>query len=92
MEHVLNIYSVVHYAINCLNRPDPLRDLMEVQLSELFAVTDYTPLKGLLAKILNVVATFAWTYMDLFVILISIGLSSRFKLINRDLERIRGEV
>lgn len=65
---------------------------MEVQLSQLFEETSYSPWKAFFGKILNVVATFSWNYMDLFVILISIGISTRFKQFNMNLERIKGEV
>lgn len=92
MEHVLNIYSVVNYAINCINHQNPIEFLMIVQLKELFEVTSYSPLKAFFGKILNLVATFSWTYMDLFVILMSIGISSKFKQFNSNLELIKGEV
>lgn len=43
----------------------------------------------MLAKFLNIIATFAWSYTDLFVILISIGLASKFKQINEDLMEVK---
>lgn len=92
VEHLLNIYSVIHYAVHCQASAHPIQYLFELQLSELFAVTEFTPLKGFLGKFLNVVATFGWTYMDLFVTLVSMGISSMFRQLNDDLDRIRGEV
>lgn len=41
-------------------------------------------------KFLNIIATFAWSYTDLFVIIISIGLASKFKQINEDLIAVKG--
>lgn len=47
---------------------------------------------AIVGKVTNVIATFCWNFMDLFVMIISIGLSSRFKQINKDLQRIKGQV
>lgn len=57
----------------------------------LFHITDYSLLKGILGKMVNILATFAWSFMDLFVMLISVGLSSRFELINTMLFRAKGK-
>lgn len=92
VEHLLSTASILHYSVHCLNETHPVQSLFQAQLSQLFAVTSYSPWKAAIGKVLNVLATFIWTYMDLFVILISLGLSSRFKQLNVDLERIKGEV
>lgn len=92
VEHVLSTVSILHYSVHCLNDTSPIQSLFEAQLSQLFAVTTFSPWKAAIGKVLNILATFIWTYMDLFVILISLGLSSRFKQLNMDLERIKGEV
>lgn len=46
---------------------------------------------GAWTKFLNIIATFAWSYTDLFVIVISIGLASKFEQINNDLRDIKGK-
>lgn len=92
-EHILNIISIVHFANSCPHpQKDPIRDFFLVNLSQLFKFTSYAPWKAFLGKILNVICTFIWSYMDLFVMLISVGLSNRFKLVNEDLMRIKGQV
>lgn len=35
---------------------------------------------------INISATFVWNFMDIFIIVISIGLSTNFELINKELE------
>lgn len=52
----------------------------------------YRPIIAFLGKIVNVCTTFLWTYMDLFVMLIGVGLSSRFRQINESLMRHKGQV
>lgn len=37
-------------------------------------------------------AAFIWNYMNIFVVIISIGISSRLKQLNDELERVKGEV
>lgn len=92
VEHILNIISIVYYAKKCLDPEDPLKEFFKSQLSQLFTFLPYSPWTAFFGKLVNVIATFCWNYMDLFVMMISIGLSSRFKQINMDLERIKGEV
>lgn len=88
----MNIVSIVYYAKKCLNQKEPIAELFRAQLSQLFTFVPYSPWIAFVGKLVNVIATFSWSYMDLFVMMISLGLSSRFKQINEDLQRIKGEV
>lgn len=88
----MNIFSIVHFSINCLRQEDPLKELFKVQISQLITFLPYSPFVAFIGKFVNIVATFAWNYMDLFVMIISVGLSSRFKQINEELQRVKGEV
>lgn len=65
---------------------------MLVQMPHLFFYTKYTPAKAIVGKIVNVISTFVWTYTDLFVMLISVGLVSRFRQINASLREHKGKV
>lgn len=62
------------------------------QLSQLFYFTSFSPAKAFVGKLLNVVSTFLWSFTDLFVMVVSLGLSSRFKQINDSLMRHKGMV
>lgn len=92
VEHILSMYSFLYYSMNCLEQNDPLNELLKTTLPELFSLVEYSTWLAILGKFLNVSSTFAWNYMDLFVMLISLGLSSRFKQINDDLQRVKGAV
>ena len=60
--------------------------------SQLFAFMSYSSTTAFVGKLINVMNTFVWTYMDVFVMLISVGLSSRFMQINENLFKHKGMV
>lgn len=92
-EHMLNTISIIRSATICSRSDaDRFKDFFMAQLSQLFYFTSYSPFNVFIGKSLNVISTFVWTFMDLFVILISVGLSTRFKQINDSLLRHKGIV
>lgn len=62
------------------------------ELESLFVYTTYAPWKAFIGRIVNTITAFMWTYMDVFVMAASVGLSSRFKQINENLMKHKGEV
>lgn len=92
-EHILNIISIVHFSNQCHNQnKNPIEEFFKAQLNQIFAFTEYAPWKAFLGKYLNVICTFVWTFMDVFVMTISIGVASKFRLLNDELMQIKGEV
>lgn len=90
---MLNTVSIVNSSIMCPREDaDQIKDFFMAQLSQLFYFTTYSPFKAFVGKIINVVSTFLWTFTDLFVMLISLGLSTRFRQINDSLMRHKGLV
>lgn len=89
-EHLLSITVGAHGANNCPTIRDPIRAYYVANYPQVFLVFPYSGELGTLAKFLNIIATFAWSYTDLFVIVISIGLASKFKQINEDLSEVKG--
>lgn len=63
-----------------------------MELNQLFTYFDYSPYLAFFGKMLNILSTFMWSYMDLFVMVVSIGLSTQFKKINRHLMKYKGQV
>jgi gustatory receptor len=84
--------TLTHTANNCAAIKDPIRAFFVVSLTQIFYVTEYSPYISVVGKIGNVLVTFIWSYTDLFVMLISIGLASRFKLINDFIQKHKGKV
>lgn len=56
----------------------------------MFRVFPYSGWLGSLFKFVNIVMTFAWSYTDLFVIIISIGLTNKFEQLNDRLRKVKG--
>lgn len=70
---------------------DPIRAYYVSSYQQVFTVYPYSGELGVFLKLLNVIATFVWSYTDLFVIVVSIGLASMFKQINEDLMEVKGQ-
>lgn len=79
-------------ALKAQPKKDSIKELFETQIPLIFTLTELTWWKALLSKWFNIVVTFVWSFMDLFVMVVSIGLASQFKQINADLKRVKGRV
>ena len=92
VEHLLNIISLVYNTSKCNTQKEPIEIFFLAHLQHIFYFTRYSLSKAFLAKYINCIATFVWTYMDLFVIIVSAGLTYRFNQINDSLMQIKGKV
>lgn len=92
VEHLLNIIAAIQNATNCMITNDNFQNVFIDQMPHIFYFTSYSPTKAILGKFVNVMATFMWTYMDLFIIIISVGLVFRFQQINNNLMKHKGKV
>lgn len=90
VEHVLNNINTVIHAIK--DKQDPWQTLFEAQLPLFFGKAKAMWWKAIFSKWLVIVVTFSWSFMDLFVIIISVGLTSLFKRLNADLKRVKNQV
>ncbi|KZC11436.1 Putative gustatory receptor 64f [Dufourea novaeangliae] len=61
------------------------------QFPQVFSITSYSLWKGILVDIINILSTFSWNFVDLFLILISIALVEQFRQLNSRLYSIRGK-
>jgi len=59
---------------------------------QFFAVTGYSLTTAIVTLITNFIATFTWNFTDLFIILMSLALTERFRLFNEYLGSVRGKV
>lgn len=84
-EHLLSITTEFTKHQTCRSIEDPMKKLIVSQLPHVFVCTNYSAIKGLIAKAVSVLATFMWSYTDLFLMIVSVGLSSLFKQINANL-------
>lgn len=92
IEHALSITSHISFAVVCLNHTITFEEFARVESVHVFVLVEYSIWLGMMGRFLNMVATFAWNFMDLFIILMSVGLTSLFDRINADLIHVKGEV
>lgn len=84
--------SIIMGALKSIPQKDPLQELFLVQIPLIFTLTELTWWNAILSKWFNIVVTFVWNFMDLFIIVISIGLISQLRQINVDLQLAKGKV
>lgn len=91
-ETLLSNISGIQKANDCMKTTNPIKNVFMEQMPHIFHFTSYSSTKAILGKFVNVMATFAWTYMDLFIMVISVGLVTRFQQINKSLMEHKGQV
>lgn len=91
-EHILALMTNIHYVRTCKPNEDQMSTIFFSQLYEIFRVTSYATWKGILGKFTNIVATVVWNYLNFFIVMVSFGVSSRFRQLNREMDRVKGEV
>lgn len=84
-EFLLSTIAEISKHTSCRSIEDPMKRLIVAQLPHVFLCTNYNTFKALVAKSINILATFVWSYTDLFLMIISVGISSCFKQINDSL-------
>ncbi|PNF40292.1 hypothetical protein B7P43_G05776 [Cryptotermes secundus] len=95
VEHALSKSSQIAVAAACT---DNVTDMFHHYFTktgtynQIFAVMDYSFATATLALINNFIATFTWNFTDLFIILVSLALTERFRLFNEYLVSFRGKV
>lgn len=88
----MNTASIVMGSLSVQPQKNAILELFETQVPLVFTLTELTWWNAILSKWFNVVVTFAWSFMDLFVMIVSVGLASQFRQINADLQHIKGRV
>lgn len=88
-EHLLSIVVGTYLANNCPAIRDPIEAFYVQHYPYIFIELPYSGPLGIFVKALNIAASVAWTYTDLFVIMVSIGLSTMFRQINDDLMEVK---
>lgn len=60
---------------------------------QVYSIVDYDGgIRGIFIEVLNYYCTFLWTFMDIFIIAISICLATRLKQLNEHLKQHKGMV
>uniref|UniRef100_A0A7G3AWS6 Gustatory receptor n=1 Tax=Lutzomyia longipalpis TaxID=7200 RepID=A0A7G3AWS6_LUTLO len=96
VEHMLFLANAVHNifieaSICQYNLPDKAKYYFLKQFSQIFKLIPYNILIGLGITWMNFSLTISWNFMDIFAILVSVGLSKRFEQINNRLRNVKGK-
>uniref|UniRef100_A0A0U5AXB0 Gustatory receptor n=1 Tax=Reticulitermes speratus TaxID=60591 RepID=A0A0U5AXB0_9NEOP len=95
VEHALSKASGIMTAVACT---DNITDVFRYYFTrtgtydQMFAVMEYSFTTAILTLITNFIATFTWNFTDLFIILMSLALTERFRLFNQNLDSVRGKL
>lgn len=91
-EHLLNILSNIHYTNYCPQTEDPIKNFFILTNQHIFLIFPYSVSLAIWGKVQNILCTFIWNYMDVFVMIVSIGLAAKFKQLNDNLFKFKGMV
>lgn len=88
-EHTLAMAANVYYVKSCRPNQNLLDEYFKSRLTPLFTFSEYALWKGVLGEVAFTLGGFVWNYMNVFVVIVSFGLSSRFKQLNGELLRVK---
>lgn len=91
-EHVLSMCTKIYQTFTCPQVTDDMKAIAITGITGVFYIVDFSLSLGIFLKYLNLVATFIWSFTDLFVIIISLGISIRFKQLNEKLRNDQEKV
>ncbi len=85
VEHLLAILNGIYLTSNCYGYESEIEAYFRQAFSGFFSLFSYNLMLGILAQSMNTFCTFAWTFIDCYLIVISILLTDKFRLINEKL-------
>lgn len=92
-EHLLCVAAAIHYIFIGMSEQFSVMDFIRKLLESLVPQSHALPMViAILISFINENATFIWNYIDVFIMIVSIGLSTHFKLLNIELEQATIEV
>lgn len=92
IEHILSIVSSVWAVLDCPKIKNIMQAYYVHNFPQVFTFFGYSHVLGFYVKFIHVTSTFVWSYADLFIMMISCGLSEKFKQINELMMKEKGKV
>ncbi|KAE8737858.1 Gustatory receptor 37 [Frankliniella occidentalis] len=95
VEHTLSMLGSLYFVWPCYQRGGILfvwQGYFLTKYLKTFTVTAFATWKATLLLLLQFINVFVWNFMDLFVALFAMGLSSRFRQVNAELQATKTEV
>ncbi|KAL7038090.1 hypothetical protein ACKWTF_009450 [Chironomus riparius] len=91
IEHILSIISALAIVVDCPRIKNIMKAYYVKSFPQVFSFLPYSTAFGIYIKFIHVTSTFMWTFTDLFIMMISCGLSEKFKLINERMLEDKGK-
>lgn len=93
VEHLFYVGSMFHFITTAHSEQDPLPFIVENCVPYTFNSTRCIPTWATIPiNFISITASFVWNFLDAFILVISIGLSTLFQLFNDELMDTHGEV
>lgn len=90
VEHSLSVGSTYHFTITCFDDKDPVTEVIRRKVPYILNSDDKIPFwLAIFIDMISITATVIWNYVDVFIMLVSIGLSAQFKMFNTELKEAR---
>ncbi|KAK4879371.1 hypothetical protein RN001_007517 [Aquatica leii] len=84
VEHLFFILNALNSMWKCKNQTAEI--YFTYAFPQFFTTVSYAHWKAVLVEILNILGTFCWNFLDLFIIIISFALAVRFKQISKRIQ------
>ncbi|XP_075236776.1 gustatory receptor for sugar taste 64f-like [Lycorma delicatula] len=88
IKNIANALPCVDYQYN----ENLVETYYQSSFKQVFSVTNFAFWKSIPVSFINLIATCGWNFMDLFIMIMSVAISSRFNQINNRLEAVKGKV
>lgn len=82
IEHTMSIMSNLVNVMQCPQQHSITEAFFRSHMGFIFNIIDYNLYLALFSKWMNIISTFTWSFMDLFIIMIALGLSNMFRRLN----------
>lgn len=69
-----------------------IEELIVFHLDHIFDLIPYNHLLGIIAELFNLAMTFYWIFPDIFIMILSIGITYRFQQVNKRVEYFKNRV
>lgn len=92
MEHILSIVSSIAVVFDCPRIQNIYKAYYVHNFPQVFTFFGFSHVLGVYVKFIHVTSTFVWSYADLFIMMISCGLSAKFRQINERMLKDKGKV
>lgn len=90
---MLNVGSHIHFIAVCEKTKNPIEENVKVNTPYLYINADHLSIvEVIFSYFVYMTETLVWYYIDLFLMIIGIALTTQFKIFNTDLEYSMGRV